>query len=1245
MKRWSLGTAVLLCLGVTSVAQAADAPTQLTVADQARPLNVEGMPQFGWMPRSTKGNDTQTAYQLTVSKASTQIWDSGKVTSDAQSYVPYGGPALAGGDAYTWSVRTWDRDGDVSPAATGQFETGLTDAGWSGANWIRRPTNGNDFTDDYTLARKRFPALSSSPVTRARVYASALGQYDVSVNGKTVGRGDSFNYPSEGQYYAFDATDAVKAGQPLALGALYHYWTCTCQGRANGPASNTTLSAAQAVGATNLKVASVTVFGVGDQITVGTGAAAETATVTAVGTSGAAGSGLTIAPALTQAHASGQAVYDHQGPSGLVMKAIVDHSDGTRETFVTDGTWKVHKADQYTNSTITRRNGDSGDNAERYDARAEIAGWDTAAFDDSNWAPAYAIGPHPQPLNPARDTFSHLDPAISRLDYETIKPLSLKTLTDGSVVADFGKVISAVPQVAFKNGVAGRQVVVQTSYRLNNTTLAAAAAAGDAAIKVASVSNFVVGDKLTVDQAANGFGAGDPEVRTITAVGTAGATGTGLTLDAPLSRAHANARFVEGSRAGTSTHDTQGSNLGWWYTQKDGAQTAKAMLYWGWRYLQILPPGGGEALTADDITAVAQYQSAPAARRATFSSDNPTLDAVFDLMQHSAIHSSEETFLDTPTREKGQFTGDTIDISWASMIAVGDRNATKRAIREILYSATHSWKATSSGYCSTAPCSYPSINTPGRVNAVYPNGDNMRDIPDYTEFVPGWVWRYYEQSGDAATLASSYDSLKAIAGYIQRSVATTGGAAGLVYNLVGGTSSYQYGIIDWPSQMRYGYTFNNNGARTIHNAEAVDAWRSTARAARALGKADEAAQFDGWADALATTMNQKLLRPDGLYSDGLSTATGNPQIDNTAEHAQTYPLVYGIAPAANREALLDNITAQGMKQGPMTWHVLLKALADGGRYDQLIKLLTDQNADGPARTLAQQGTFMWEQWNPGCNSWPCNPSNNESMSHGWGSWGIVDMIESVLGIQVTSPGAATVRIAPPAIGTSDVSRVSGSAWTQRGKVEAAWRKVNGTYVLDVTVPSNVRATVAIPNPGGTVNYVGTGAGAPVRTGDQDGRTIFTVGSGSTHFSIGSTAGGGAGGSVPATLALTLGAPASFGAFTPAVDRTYETSTTATVISTAGDAALSVTDPSVTATGRLVNGTFSLSEPLQARANAGAFAPLSTTANAPLTILTYGGPVSNAAVTIGFRQHIGASQPLRTGSYAKSLTFTLSTTTP
>jgi len=120
-----------------------------------------------------------------------------------------------------------------------------------------------------------------------------------------------------------------------------------------------------------------------------------------------------------------------------------------------------------------------------------------------------------------------------------------------------------------------------------------------------------------------------------------------------------------------------------------------------------------------------------------------------------------------------------------------------------------------------------------------------------------------------------------------------------------------------------------------------------------------------------------------------------------------------------------------------------------------------------------------------------------------------------------------------------------------------------------------------------------------------------------------------GASVPATLTLTLGAPATFGAFTPGVARTYNASTTANVVSTAGDAALTVTDPSATHTGHLVNGTFALPQALGGLG----------------TVKTYSAPVSNDSVTVQFTQAIGAADALRTGTYSKTLTFTLSTTSP
>ena len=115
-----------------------------------------------------------------------------------------------------------------------------------------------------------------------------------------------------------------------------------------------------------------------------------------------------------------------------------------------------------------------------------------------------------------------------------------------------------------------------------------------------------------------------------------------------------------------------------------------------------------------------------------------------------------------------------------------------------------------------------------------------------------------------------------------------------------------------------------------------------------------------------------------------------------------------------------------------------------------------------------------------------------------------------------------------------------------------------------------------------------------------------------------------GAGVPATLALSLGAPPSFGALVPGVTKDYAASTTATVTSTAADAALTYSDP-----GHLMNGTFALPSPL----------------TVTLSKAAWTGPVSNDAVTIGFAQHVDAADALRTGTYSKQLTFTLSTTSP
>ena len=124
------------------------------------------------------------------------------------------------------------------------------------------------------------------------------------------------------------------------------------------------------------------------------------------------------------------------------------------------------------------------------------------------------------------------------------------------------------------------------------------------------------------------------------------------------------------------------------------------------------------------------------------------------------------------------------------------------------------------------------------------------------------------------------------------------------------------------------------------------------------------------------------------------------------------------------------------------------------------------------------------------------------------------------------------------------------------------------------------------------------------------------------------------GNVPATLALTIGAPASFGTFVPAVARDYESSLVANVVSTASAVHAERPRPELHRHREARQRARALASPLQIKAtnravtNA-AFAPLRSD-RSPLRLLSYTGPVSNDPVTIGFRQSIAATEPLLHG---------------
>lgn len=142
-----------------------------------------------------------------------------------------------------------------------------------------------------------------------------------------------------------------------------------------------------------------------------------------------------------------------------------------------------------------------------------------------------------------------MDDAIARIGFENSNPSDALNGLDGMLRGlDYLRVISAeieftLPELSAPKLALAIPGSVSTTTATTDaggtplvTTLAAAAAIGDTSIKVVAVTNAAVGDWVRVNVVAGAL----DEYRQLTAVGTAGAGGTGLSFRDPLKKAHAN---------------------------------------------------------------------------------------------------------------------------------------------------------------------------------------------------------------------------------------------------------------------------------------------------------------------------------------------------------------------------------------------------------------------------------------------------------------------------------------------------------------------------------------------------------------------------------------------------------------------------------------------------------------------------------------------------------------------------------
>ncbi len=190
------------------------------------PLGIDTpKPFFSWQLESDRRNTLQTAYQMQVARDPefrSKVWDTVSIPTEASQYVAYEGPDLEPCTQYFMRVMVWDNHNRHTRWSEPLlFETAFFDeSGWQG-HWISLPQEQTDGSQPAPYLRKEFAATGA--VKRARIYATALGVYQLQLNGEPVG--DQVlapgwtNYNQRLQYQIYDVTELLQAGDN-ALGAI-----------------------------------------------------------------------------------------------------------------------------------------------------------------------------------------------------------------------------------------------------------------------------------------------------------------------------------------------------------------------------------------------------------------------------------------------------------------------------------------------------------------------------------------------------------------------------------------------------------------------------------------------------------------------------------------------------------------------------------------------------------------------------------------------------------------------------------------------------------------------------------------------------------------------------------------------------------------------------------------------------------------------------------------------------------------
>jgi alpha-L-rhamnosidase len=231
----------------------------------------------------------------------------------------------------------------------------------------------------------------------------------------------------------------------------------------------------------------------------------------------------------------------------------------------------------------------------------------------------------------------------------------------------------------------------------------------------------------------------------------------------------------------------------------------------------------------------------------------------------------------------------------------------------------------------------------------------------------------------------------------------------------------------------------------VINSFQYAAYATLSQVAAVLGDRADAAKYAALAGQVRTAINTLLL-PAGAnaYVDGQGTT-------HTALHATFFPVALGVAENADLPRLGGFLASGGMPCGGYAAQFLLDALFAAGQADAAHALLTSAGLSSWLHMMDDlNATITMEAWDPSIKP-------NTTFSHAWGTAPANVVARQILGVRVTSPGAAELLVRPQ---PGPLTWMSGTVPTIRGPVRVILDRRHALRAV-VDLPPNTTGRIEL----------------------------------------------------------------------------------------------------------------------------------------------------------------------------------------